>query len=312
MKSILYFFDCGCFVIFIVSKHLNKSIASQPLIILLMEEYKMKKTYALFIVIILVVSSYVVVATTISQQLNNYDIDIKNDNEQQSISRSEENITISFTKAPLFLGVNIEIQNKGLNTLEDVKWSFRAKPQISGTGLVYNDQIRSGTIDQLDANELVTIPLRPLKGQTSSPFGLGLFYFNASVTTSDSFYRSSQLCWLILILMINLKSTYTDIPPIEAFSLYENGTFDVIIDVVGLNIYSLGHLPGAVNYIWADGTLNETIPTLDKNLTYLVYCHTDPPSTASAQAMVNAGFPYVYRLEGNYRAWVDAGYPIET
>jgi rhodanese-related sulfurtransferase len=103
-----------------------------------------------------------------------------------------------------------------------------------------------------------------------------------------------------------------DILPSEAYIKWQNNEFDLIIDVVGLNIYSLGHLPGAVNYVWADGTLNSTIPTLDKNLTYLVYCHTDPPSTASAQAMVNAGFKHIYRLEGNYKAWKDSGYPTET
>ena len=272
----------------------------------------MKKRYVIFLTLMLVLSSYIVVGTTISNSLNQDTSKTKNGTEEQSTLQSEDDITISFSKAPLFLGINIEIQNNGNETYQDVQWSFRAKPQISGTGLIYKDQIRSGTIDQLDANELLTIPLRPLKRQTSSPFGLGLFYFNASVSTSNTFYRSSQLCGLVFFFMVNLKPTYMDILPAEAFSLYENGTFDLIIDVVGLNIYSLGHLPGAVNYIWADGTLNETISTLDKNLTYLVYCHTDPPSTASAQALVNAGFPYVYRLEGNYRAWVDAGYPIET
>jgi rhodanese-related sulfurtransferase len=99
---------------------------------------------------------------------------------------------------------------------------------------------------------------------------------------------------------------------VTAYSLWQNGTFDLIIDVVGLDIYEQGHLPGAVNWVWADGTLQEMIPTLDKNGTYLVYCHTDPPSTASAQALINADIEDVYRLEGNYRAWVDAGYPIET
>ena len=94
--------------------------------------------------------------------------------------------------------------------------------------------------------------------------------------------------------------------------MFLNNTFDLIIDVVGLDIYSLGHLPGAVNYVWADGSLNQQIPNLDKNLTYLVYCHTDPPSTASAQALVDAGISKTYRLEGNYASWVDAGYPIET
>lgn len=271
----------------------------------------MKKRYPILIAIILILSSYIVVGATIPHQLNDNTIQMKNNNDQRLTLHAEDNISISFSKAPLFFGVNLEIQNKGVDTLHDVKWSFRAKPQISGTGLIYKDQIVSGVIDQLDANELATIPLRPLNKQTPSPLGLGIFYFNASITTSNAFYRSSQLCWLVFFLMFNLQSTYTDIPPAEAYSLYENETFDLIIDVVGLNLYSLGHLPDAVNYVWADGTLNATIPTLDKNLTYLVYCHTDPPSTASAQALVNAGFPYVYRLEGNYRAWVDAGYPIE-
>ena len=272
----------------------------------------MKKRYVIILAVILVVSSYVAMGAKISNQTNNKSVDKSVENEHESTIRSNNNITISFSKAPLSLGVNIEIQNNENDTLNNVEWSFRAKPQITGTGLIYKDQIQSGVIDQLDANELITIPLRPFHPQTHSPFGLGLFYMNASITTLDSFYRSSQLCWLVFFFMFNMKPTYMDIPPAEAYSLYENDTFDLIIDVVGLNIYSLGHLPGAVNYIWADGTLNETIPTLDKNLTYLVYCHTDPPSTASAQAMVNAGFLNVYRLEGNYKAWVDAGYPTET
>lgn len=268
----------------------------------------MKKKYLIVLIITLVLSSYGVVGATLSSLPDRAIVE----NDIDRLSLQSGDITISFSKAPLLLGVNIEILNNGMDSLQDVQWSFRAKPQISGTGLVYRDQIRSGVIDELGPNERRTIPLRPLTGGTSSPFGLGLFYINASVTTSDAFYRSSQLSWLVFFLMFNLKPTYVDISPAEAYSLYQNGTFDVIIDVVGLNIYSQGHLPGAVNYVWADGTLNSVIPTLDKNLTYLVYCHTDPPSTASAQAMVNAGFPTIYRLEGNYRAWNDAGYPTET
>jgi len=45
---------------------------------------------------------------------------------------------------------------------------------------------------------------------------------------------------------------------------------------------------------------------------YLVYCHADGPSISAANKLVNAGFTMVYRLEGNYQTWVDAGYPIET
>jgi rhodanese-related sulfurtransferase len=108
------------------------------------------------------------------------------------------------------------------------------------------------------------------------------------------------------------KDTYKDIKPSEAYERLQNEEFNLIIDVVGLDIYSSGHLPGAVNYIWADGTLKNKISDLDPNWTYLVYCHTDPPSTDSAQAIVDAGIKDVFRLEGNYAAWKNAGYPIET
>lgn len=72
-----------------------------------------------------------------------------------------------------------------------------------------------------------------------------------------------------------------------------------------------GHIPGAVNYPVGNGSLDQAIPTLNKNNTYLVYCHFDSASISGAQKLVDAGFTKVYRLQGNYQAWVDAGYPTE-
>ena len=60
-----------------------------------------------------------------------------------------------------------------------------------------------------------------------------------------------------------------------------------------------------------DGSLDNAIPTLDKDATYLVYCHVDSVAILGAQKLINAGFKNVYRLEGNYGGWVAAGYPIE-
>jgi rhodanese-related sulfurtransferase len=50
---------------------------------------------------------------------------------------------------------------------------------------------------------------------------------------------------------------------------------------------------------------------LDKSKPYLVYCHTESASRQGAQKLVDAGFTMVYRLEGEYDAWVDAGYMVE-
>jgi rhodanese-related sulfurtransferase len=50
---------------------------------------------------------------------------------------------------------------------------------------------------------------------------------------------------------------------------------------------------------------------LDINKDYLVYCHTDSASILGARKLIDAGFNPVYRLEGNFRAWIDAGYYTE-
>ncbi len=77
--------------------------------------------------------------------------------------------------------------------------------------------------------------------------------------------------------------------------------------------YEEGHLPGATNAnASAGGTaLSKLIADMDKNKTYLVYCHADGPSIAGAQLMEDEGFMNVYRLEGNYGAWLAAGYMVE-
>ena len=104
--------------------------------------------------------------------------------------------------------------------------------------------------------------------------------------------------------------SYTDISPAEAKQMIDENPGLIIIDVSPA--YEAGHLPGAVNYYLGDGSLDAAIPMLDKNATYLVYCHVESVSRQGAQKLVDAGFMNVYRLEGEYGAWVDAGYPIET
>ena len=104
--------------------------------------------------------------------------------------------------------------------------------------------------------------------------------------------------------------SYTDISAAEAKQLIDDSADVIIIDVSP--IYAAGHLPGAVNYYVGDGSLDAAIPTLDKDATYLVYCHAESASRQGAQKLMDAGFTNVYRLEGEYDAWVDAGYPVET
>jgi rhodanese-related sulfurtransferase len=104
-------------------------------------------------------------------------------------------------------------------------------------------------------------------------------------------------------------SAYVDVSPQEAKALIDDNPDLIVIDVSPH--YAEGHLPGAVNYYLGDGSLDRAIPTLDPEAEYLVYCHVDSVSMSGAQALIDAGFENVYRLEGNYSAWVAAGYPVE-
>ncbi|MBU0578332.1 rhodanese-like domain-containing protein [Patescibacteria group bacterium] len=106
-----------------------------------------------------------------------------------------------------------------------------------------------------------------------------------------------------------MEISYMDISVEEAVTLIDENPDLIIVDVSPK--YDEGHLPGAVNYYVGDGSLDDAIPTLDAEAMYLVYCHVDSASIAGAQALIDAGFTNVYRLEGNYAAWTDAGYAVE-
>lgn len=110
-------------------------------------------------------------------------------------------------------------------------------------------------------------------------------------------------------IMGEMKDGYTDLEPAEAKKLIDTTMDLIIIDVSPK--YAEGHLPKSINYYLGDGSLDKAIPGLDKEKTYLVYCHVDSVAIAGAKKLVDAGFKKVYRLKGNYSAWVDAGYPVE-
>ena len=103
---------------------------------------------------------------------------------------------------------------------------------------------------------------------------------------------------------------YIDVTAAEAKDLIDNNEDLVIIDVSPH--YDDGHIPGAIHLRISDGSLDDAIPSLNMTKKYLVYCHADAPSISGANKLVEAGFDPVYRLIGNYQAWVDAGYDIET
>lgn len=106
-----------------------------------------------------------------------------------------------------------------------------------------------------------------------------------------------------------VKTEYVDVSPEEAKKMIDEKPDLVVIDVSPK--YAEGHLPGAINYYVGDGSLDRVLPDLDPQAEYLVYCHVDSASILGAQKLIDAGFQRVYRLAGNYQAWIDAGFSVE-
>lgn len=107
------------------------------------------------------------------------------------------------------------------------------------------------------------------------------------------------------------EKSYTDVSPEEAKALIDNNPDLIIIDVSPF--YEDGHIPGAINYYVGGGELDAAINAgeLDPNAMYLVYCHFASASRLGAQKLIDAGFTNVYRIDGEFGAWRDAGYEIE-
>lgn len=107
---------------------------------------------------------------------------------------------------------------------------------------------------------------------------------------------------------VEVHGEYMDVSPVLANDLISMNNDLVVVDVSPY--WGQGHLPGAVSAPLS--TLETAMADWDMEKDYLVYCHGDGPSISGAETLAEAGFNTVYRLEGNYGAWVAAGYVVET
>lgn len=107
----------------------------------------------------------------------------------------------------------------------------------------------------------------------------------------------------------NTTISYQLMTPAEGKELIDSGAELTIIDVRTPEEFAAGHLEGAVNSDIEGGKFSAYIATLDKDATYVVYCHSGRRAALAAQAMADAGFTDVHDI-GGIADWQAAGYPV--
>lgn len=86
----------------------------------------------------------------------------------------------------------------------------------------------------------------------------------------------------------------------------------VVLDVRTPAEFAAGHLPNAQNIDINGGDFAQRIASLDKNVTYAVYCRSGHRSGVALDQMTSAGFTHVADLAGGIQAWTSEGRQVVT
>jgi phage shock protein E len=83
----------------------------------------------------------------------------------------------------------------------------------------------------------------------------------------------------------------------------------IILDVRTPEEFANGHIEGAINIDINDNFVSEAA-TLEKDKTYLVYCHSGRRSAEARDTMAQLGFKNIYNMTAGISEWQSAGFPV--
>jgi rhodanese-related sulfurtransferase len=103
---------------------------------------------------------------------------------------------------------------------------------------------------------------------------------------------------------------FKDVTPGEASDLIDQGDGSLtVLDVRTAAEFAGGHLEGAIDIDYYQGTFRSDLDKLDKGRAYLVYCRTAHRSTDAVSIMKELGFQEVYNMLGGIERWNQEGRP---
>ena len=84
----------------------------------------------------------------------------------------------------------------------------------------------------------------------------------------------------------------------------------VILDVRTPGEFAEGYIEGARMIDFQGGSFETEIASLDKDVTYAVYCRSGNRSGQAVKIMQDAGFRNLFNLEGGVIDWANQGMPL--
>ena len=115
---------------------------------------------------------------------------------------------------------------------------------------------------------------------------------------------------LVWPLVARKLSSVKDIGTLEATRLI-NSANALLVDVRETKEFEGGRLPKAVHIPLSELDSRGDELSRHAGRPVVTYCMTGNRSTVAAKVLARVGFKDVYQLHGGYRAWKDAGLPVE-
>jgi len=85
----------------------------------------------------------------------------------------------------------------------------------------------------------------------------------------------------------------------------------LLIDVREDSEFAAGHIPGAIHLSKGvmERDIEKVVPNADQEI--LLYCGGGFRSALTAENLLRMGYTKVTSVDGGWRAWTDAGYPVD-
>jgi phage shock protein E len=98
---------------------------------------------------------------------------------------------------------------------------------------------------------------------------------------------------------------------VEEFANLRTNKNTVVLDVRTAGEFKAGHIPGALNIDFNSADFEKKVSELDKSKTYLVHCAAGVRSAKACGKLESLGFKQLVDLRPGFRAWQEAGKPVE-